>query len=512
MGQIKYCHDLTKQEYREFKQFCKDEQQQKSLQTIQEEHNIPPELVLNKGSPGVVLACQKNKVNSYIGLPQGSEGHVIVVGGSGSGKSLGVCKPTISAWKESLCVTDIKGELSSFYQELQQQGLVTRPFIKFDPMQEDSPGYDPFYWLSKDGADNLVTNIWEIVLSIIPLSYEDKEPFWTQSEQAIFAAALHYFYNQNMDFNEIILALLGMSLSELLKNIIEGDNIIAKMYIGEITKIKSETLFSIDRGLRNKLIPFVTNTYVQRALRSKRKGEICFDWDDLENSNIFLCVPEDKMEQFGSMVNLMYSQLIRHLERRPDKYSQTGGTNTSILLLFDEFARFGKLSSIAAAISTLRSKCVNICLILQSLAQLDKVYGKDERRIILDNCQYIALLRANDLDTQKYFSELIGTQESKRKSYGESSDEFGDIIGHSEQSSETRVPIIYSHELSTLNDVLLLSPYGFYRADKITFNSDFFKEPLESTPSVIVSQLSDEPNKEKIIHAKAYMVSTSDRN
>lgn len=503
---------MSKKEYHEFKQFCRDEQQQKLLRPIQKEHNIHPELVLNKGSPGVVLGCQKNEFNSYIGLSQGAEGHLVVVGGSGSGKSLGICKPTIAFRKEPFCVTDIKGELSSFYQELLQQGLVTRPFIKFDPMQEDCPGYDPFFWLSKDGADNLVNNIWEIVLSIIPLSCEEKDPFWTQSEQAIFAAALHYYYHQKMDFNEIILTLLGTSLSELLKNIMEGDNIIAKMYIGEITKIKTETLFSIDRGLRNKLILFATNPYIQRALRSKNKEEDCFTWDDLDNSNIFLCIPEDRIEEFGSLINLMYAQLIKHLERRPDKYSSEGAKNIPVLILMDEFARFGKLNVIANAIATLRSKCVNICLVLQSLAQLDKVYGKDERRIILDNCQYIALLRANDLDTQKYFSELIGTQENRKKSYGENSDEFGDTIGYSEQSSETRTPVIYSHELSTLNDILLLSPYGFYRVDKIKFNNVFFKELSKSTPSIITSQPCDFPNKGKIIYAKAYMVNNSDHS
>ena len=105
----------------------------------------------------------------------------------------------------------------------------------------------------------------------------------------------------------------------------------------------------------------------------------------------------------------MYIQLIRHLERRPEKYSAGGASNRQTLLLMDEFARFGKLPMITAAMATLRSKNVNICLMVQSVAQLDKIYGEHDRRIIFDNCQFQAILRANDADTQKYLCELVGT-------------------------------------------------------------------------------------------------------
>ncbi|HBH95491.1 MAG TPA: hypothetical protein DDX91_07045 [Ruminococcaceae bacterium] len=395
----KYFQNMTKSERREYKRYCKNEQQQKLLPQTRKCRNISPELILNKASPGIALGYQKCEPNSFIGIPQGTEGNMIVLGGTGSGKSTGICRPTIAAWKGPLCVTDIKGELSSSYQKLQQQGAVVRPFIKFDPMQENSPSYDPFFLLSKDGEENLVNNIWDIVVSIIPLSCNEKEPFWTQSEQSVFAAALHYYYKQGLDFIETLLIISDNSLIELIQSIAESNNKIAKMYIGELAKIKGETLSAIDRGLRNKLILFATNPFICRALSSKEKNRNCFSWDDLETSNIFLCIPEDKIEQFSSMVNLMYSQLIKHLERRPDKYSREGKMNSPVLILMDEFARFGKLSPISNAIATLRSKSVNICLVLQSLAQLDKVYGTDERRIILDNCQYYAILRVNDLDT-----------------------------------------------------------------------------------------------------------------
>lgn len=354
----------------------------------------------------------------------------------------------------------------------------------------------------KDGEENLVNNIWSIVTAIIPLSIDDKEPFWIQSEQAIFAAALHCYWKE-MSLCEIIMALLSSSLYESLRNISECGDCIAKMYVGGLLGMKQETLSCIDRGLRNRLISFAANPYLQRALYNPEKNDGCFSWDDLNTSNIFICVPEGDIEQFSSLVNLMYSQLLRHLEKRPDKHESE---SAQILILLDEFARFGKLNGFLESICTLRSKNVSICLILQSLAQLDRIYGRDARMIIMDNCQYTAILRTNDLDTQKYVSELIGTQKTRKKSFSENSDEIGDITSYGEQSTETREPIIYPHELATLDDVLVLSPYGFCRAKKIKFDDNFFNELPIVDLLIATAQIRDSVNKSNAIFVEATKV------
>lgn len=106
--------------------------------------------------------------------------------------------------------------------------------------------------------------------------------------------------------------------------------------------------------------------------------------------------------------------------------------------MMDEFARFGKIEHLPDAISTLRSKNVNICLIIQSIAQLDKIYGQCDRRIILDNCNYKAILGANDAETQRYLCELIGTAKVLQKSVSEHMDEFMDVTGYSSQVTKSR--------------------------------------------------------------------------
>jgi len=132
--------------------------------------------------------------------------------------------------------------------------------------------------------------------------------------------------------------------------------------------------------------------------------------------DVFLSIPEDKLEQWKPLLTLITNQFLKHFERRPEQ------TAKPILFLLDEFPRLGKIENIMTALTTLRSKKITIALIIQSLAQLDYLYGRDCRRVILDNCAYKAILGASDAEAQEYFSRLVGThnviQQSISTSYG----------------------------------------------------------------------------------------------
>lgn len=165
--------------------------------------NIPPPLILSmQDSPGFFLGLPSRP--GYVGMPQGSEEHIIVVGGSGSGKSSGIAKPTLRTWGGAICATDVKGELSEFYEELCRDGLVNRPYIIFNPMDAEGPCYDPSWWPSADKPENFYNNIREIALAIIPTMPGDKEPFWVQSEQDVLTAALFQCFKYGLSFSETI--------------------------------------------------------------------------------------------------------------------------------------------------------------------------------------------------------------------------------------------------------------------------------------------------------------------
>ena len=422
---------------------------------------VPNQLYLKKKEPGVFFGyANESEHDMYVGMPQGTDGNIIIIGGNGSGKSSGIIKPTLETWQGAICATDIKGELAEHYQKVYecalQNGTEVRPYIIFDPAEPEGLGYDPFWWISQDDAANLPTNIMDVVHTIIPEPPRDDQPFWIQSEQATLAAGLLYYCRLGLSFSEFALC----------KDIKANGNCLENAFLGSLSEMKEETISCIDRGLRNKLIHFAADPYISHAFRGEREGARCFNWGDLEEANIFLHISPDKVEQWGYAMNLMYAQLIRYLECRPEQYSTEGYNNTQMLLMMDEFPQFGKLEMIVDAIPMLRSKNVNVCLAVQSIAQLDRLYDEYGRRIIFDNCQYQVILRANDAETQDLLCQLIGTTNVLQESVSKSMDKMGKKVGYTKQRTEGREPRLFPHELSTLSDVLILSPYGVSRVHK----------------------------------------------
>ena len=437
-------------------------------------------LLLSKEAPGVVFGfLEDDKEKSLVGMPQHEEGNILVVGGNGSGKSRGIAMPTLNGWSGAICATDLKGELSKQYADLYQFGTVDRPYLIFDPTEVEGPSYDPFWWPQADDEGNLVNNIWEIVLAIIPTTPKEHQPFWTESEQALCAAALLYFFKLGLSFSEAICEILSSASSSLCQRLSSSEDPQVKMILGNPDHLKADVLSAIDRGLRNKLMLFASDPHISHSFRGTREGAKCFTWDDLEGTNIFLRIPADKVEQWGGAINLMLTQLLHYLERRPEAYSPMAEQVPQALLLLDEFARFGKLNMLPAAMATLRSKKVNICIFIQSIAQIDAIYGVSERRIILDNCQYQAILRANDPETQEFSCKLIGTRIQQH--YGISyqlDDSMKNIIGYGVQVNEVRDWMVCPHELATLEEVLLLTPHGFLRVQKYPKNESIRPKQL----------------------------------
>lgn len=106
-----------------------------------QEYSIPSQMHLSiRDDPGFFIGMPSEiGYGSYIGIPQNTEGNIAAVGGNGSHKSTGVAMPTLRTWRGAICATDVKGELSEFYDQLYKNGLVTRPYVIFDPSNPEGP-------------------------------------------------------------------------------------------------------------------------------------------------------------------------------------------------------------------------------------------------------------------------------------------------------------------------------------------------------------------------------------
>jgi len=470
---------------------------------------------------GVFFGIRKFKNvpgTQYIGKPCGIDGHVLVVGGAGSGKSSCIAIPTLTSWGGTIFAIDIKGELTEKWNELPEP---KRPAKIFNLTKDQGifASYDPFYFLRLDSEkDNLVQNAREIAQAIIPMPPNVTEPFWIQSAQHILTAALLHGSGIGASFNATMTRILTTPIWELIEEIADpkSKNLAAKLHINQFKGIKNpadnKMLTGISAELNNSVMVFVTNLQIKEALTPAADS---IHWDDLETHHIFMRIAEDKLGQYDGAITLMLTQLIRSLERRQDKkytpdkkpivQSADGNEIPPTLLLLDEFPRLGKVDVIQNAVSTLRSKGVTICLIMQSLAQLDRTYGKETRQIIVDNCPYKAILQVTDPENQKIFSDMIGTINVSTTSIGQSGSESigeskstnknsddgaikstaktkGISKGYSTSIGITREPLIHPHELASLKDILLMTPNGFCRVDKAPWYNPIPKDKPAKNP------------------------------
>lgn len=363
-------------------------------------------------------------------------------------------------------------------------------------------------------------NAREIAQAIIPIQPDTREPFWSQAAQNVLTAVILYVSEKETPvrdpdtdekagevlrgtFNDAMELIQTKPIWELIDEIGKSENEAAIMHINQFREIQcpddNKMLTGIAAELSNRIMSFATDNRIKMAFTPDPEEDL-LRWEDLEDTSVFIRIPEDKLGQWDGAITLMLTQLIRTLERRPDRYSAEAKARNlpPVLLLLDEFPRLGKMDVIQNAVSTLRSKGVTICLIMQSLAQLDKTYGREVRRIIVDNCQYKAILGVTDPDSQKTVSDMIGSISVKTgsvsntssissgrstgSSYGES---YSDTDSHSQGSSYNggftlsivREPIIFPHELATLKDILLITPEGFCRVEKVPYYSDTWKIP-----------------------------------
>jgi len=327
------------------------------------------------------------------------DGHILVIGGAGSGKSSCLAIPSLWSWESMVFAIDIKGELYAKTKHI-------RPNIKiFNPMDSNSEGYNPYYLLGD--SYNPVQDAREITLAIVPKPADVKEPFWVESAQNLFTGAILHCHAYGLTFLETIELIQSTPIQELINDIHRSLSQEARYFVNQFIGMDMKTLASIYSELANKIMPFATDPNIKACLTQSR---YITPMDIEDGYDIYLTIPEDKIEQWKGLLTLITNQFLKHFERRTDMAA------TPVLFLLDEFARLGKVETVINGLATLRSKKITICVITQSLAQLDVIYGKEQRQVIADNCQYKAILNATDADTQDYFSRQVGTYDKAKYS------------------------------------------------------------------------------------------------
>ncbi len=412
--------------------------------------NIDDELI---GLESGVILGKMNR--DYLVMEEKSEGHIMVVGGQGSGKSSSIAIPTLLNYNSSIFAIDIKGELSGSSKNYRWNMKV------FDPLNEDTPHFNP-YAVLKYG--NKVQGAREIAHSIIPIGANEKDPYWKQSAQNLLTACILHYENLGNDFPTTCKEIMKTPINELIERLSNSPVCEVKLFINPFIGADTKLIASIYSTLSNEIILFATDKDIMRALSDT--GSMISPRDLESYTDIFIKISEDKLEQWKSLLNLIVSQFLKSFEKREDK------KNKKILFMIDEFARLGKVESITNGLATLRSKGIQIMLILQSLAQLDMIYGQDTRKVITDNCNYKIILNASDVDTQEYFSKLVGTVEKIKKSNSVNKNDFSITSNKGSSKTTEEKRIIKPEEFAYLEKPVVFTPKGFFRPNKVKWYED----------------------------------------
>lgn len=407
----------------------------------QQQKNPPLQKKLLLKTGGVYFGKKEGK---DVGKNISADGHVIVFGGSGSGKSSCIAIPSLNTYHGGVFCIDIKDG-----GELRQKSTPSfHPVIHIlQPGNKDSMGYDPYLFVNKHNPE---AGIKEIAYALIPTNVKNPADFWTMNEQRYLMAALYFCYASGQTFIESCRTIYALSEKELLEKIRKSDCRFAREGMSDFYNMAEETLSGIVAGVGNAITTFVTDKDI---LDIFSKSTVITPQHLLMGQRIFVCIPEHKLDVYKEVLQLIISQFLRWFEQLPVDKTQP------VLFVLDEFARLGRYDRLINGLATLRSKKVTIMILTQSVSQLDSIYGSENRKVMIDNCAYRIILNASDADSQTYFSKIVGTYNVHQRSYTRGKNNSCSI-------SIQNLPIIKPEDFTTLHEIILLSPYGLQRIKK----------------------------------------------
>ena len=350
--------------------------------------------------------------------------NVLVVGGSGAGKTYSYCKPNVMQCNTSYVVLDPKGEIvrDTGYL-LEQNGYEVRVLDLIN--MEKSHCYNPFVYLKTDNdVQKLVTNLFK---STTPKGSSTNDPFWDTAASMLLLALIFYLKYEAPEEEQnfvMVMELLRagdvkeddddyVSPLDMLFNRLETTNPehISLKYYRAYHSGSAKTLKSIQVTLAARLEKFNLESVAQLTQTDE------LDLPSLGEKKIalFAIIP-DNDTSFNFLVSLLYTQLFQQLFYLAD-YKYSGSLPVHVHFVMDEFANVSLPDDFDKILSVMRSREVSVSIILQNLAQLKALFEKQWESIV-GNCDEFLYLGGNEQSTHKYVSELLGKETIDTNTYG----------------------------------------------------------------------------------------------
>ena len=342
--------------------------------------------------------------------------NVLVIGGSGSGKTRFYVKPNLMQMHSSYCVTDPKGTIVlECGKMLEDNGYEIRILntINF----KKSMKYNPFSYIHSE--KDILKLVQTIIANTKGEGEKAGEDFWVKAEKLYYTALIAYIYYEAPKEEKNFATLLDMiDASEVREDDENYKNPIDRLF--EALEKKEPRHFAVKQYKKYKLAAGKTAKSIliscgarlapfdiQELRDLMSEDELELDCTGDRKTALFVII-SDTDDTFNFVVSIMYSQLFNLLcDKADDVYG--GRLPVHVRFLLDEFANIGLIPKFEELIATIRSREISASIILQAQSQLKAIY-KDNADTIIGNCDSTLFLGGKEKTTLKELSETLGKE------------------------------------------------------------------------------------------------------
>ena len=357
--------------------------------------------------------------------------NVLVVGGSGAGKTRFYAKPNIMNANTSLIILDCKGEILRDTGGLLEANGYDIKVLDLNSM-EKSHCYNPFAYLRSDNdIQRLVTNLFK---NTTPKGAQSQDPFWDQAAQMLLLALVFYLHYEappeERNFSMVMEMIRAgevredddtyqSPLDELFDRLEMRDpEHIALKYYRNYRSGSGKTLKSIQITLVSRLEKF--NLESLAGMTQTDEMEL---WSLGEKKTAIFAVIPDNDSSFNFIVGLLYTQLFQQLYYQADVV-HGGRLPIHVHFVMDEFSNVALPDEFDKLLATMRSREISVSIIIQNLAQLKALFEKQWESLV-GNCDEFLYMGGNEQSTHEYVSKLLGKETIDTNTYGKSSGRSG---------------------------------------------------------------------------------------
>ena len=367
--------------------------------------------------------------------------NILVVGGSGAGKTRFFCKPNILNCNTSFVCLDPKGELLRDTGRLlkEQQGYEVRVLDLIN--MEKSHCYNPFRYLQSDNdVQRLVTNLFK---ATTPKGSASKDPFWDTTAAMLLMALVFYLWYEAPEDEQnfaMVLEILRAGdipdagggddemdldsgyrspLDELFDRLeTDKPDHIALKYYRDYKSGSGKTLKSIQITLASRLEKFNLDSLASLTMTDELELDLMG-----ERKTALFAITPDNDTSFNFLVSLLYTQLFQQLFWSAD-HKHGGTLPIHVHFVMDEFANVSLPDDFEKILAVMRSRGVSVSIILQNMAQIKALFEKQWESLV-GNCDVFLYLGGNEQSSHEYVTKLLDKETLDTNTYGKSSGRNG---------------------------------------------------------------------------------------